>query len=901
MSYDKLIAWSNHPARPAWQKDALRRIAISGTLNSDDVAELLRIIEKESDLVDEDAPAVIPLDAGHLSDSATIAPRTILGSIGPVRGVDRLASDQPPIKLASEGVTLIYGANGSGKSGYCRIVKQLCRSMGSQEIKGNVYEAASSKKPEIDLVFGVAESGSKLRKATWCVGESPPQELARISLFDASVARVYIDENRKVKFLPYELNILNQLANVAQLFYGKLKRREDALTNEIVSPLPKGYTEGTSVSQTLEKLNVKTKRADLPREVDLRALAVWNDDKVAELQQTIDAIRDDPKAQLLTHKSAKQELELTKSEIVVNFALLGDEGIAKLVEAYHDMVRKAEVAEIAARGIGGDMPIQKIGTKSWRQMLVYAREFAGETFPDHDEPRLATGEICVLCQQSLDDSASERMVKFDHYILERAAIDSKSASEEYERLVGSIKSINVITSQQVEGRLGKYGEMNEMRCAFVKEISKAFELLGERHKSIRNMIEERSFRRVEELVPLATDLVERIDTDITDIDERSKVLAGIDTDTKRSVDLNSKKARLEDTKRLSEDIDVVVKRLNHIVERLKVQEACAQCASGPIAKMLTTRRRAVLTDSLKAKLKDEMRSLDLSNIPIDLSDKSRGGDSLVEVGLTTQQGVSSNSDVLSEGEQRTLALSCFLAELNEVGTEHGIIIDDPVSSLDHSRMRAVAKRLVAEAVAGRQVIIFTHNITFHHMMSNESRRARVAFHAEWMSSQGGTKFGIIDDSGKPAHMKKAKQRLNDIEMGKVQMFKNDYNPKKSKYRDSLVAIYTLMRETWERIVEEILFNGSIQRFRQEIMTQSLEHASYDPKEDYSSIFEGMKRCSHYSGHDKALDLSEDLPSREEIEADQQALIDFHDKVISRRNDLEDGRRYADGIEPKFLE
>ena len=900
MSYDKLIDWSNHEARPAWQQDALRRIAISGKLNNEDLAELQRIIEKESHLTDEDAPAVIPLDAGHLSDSATVAPRTILGSIGPVRGVDRLASDQPPIKFASEGVTLIYGANGSGKSGYCRIVKQLCRSTGLQDIKGNVYEEVSSKRQEVDLVFGVAKSGSRRRKVTWCVGESPPQELARISVFDAGVARVYIDENRKVKFLPYELNILNQLANAAQFLDNELKGREEALTNEIASPLPKGYTEGTSVAQALEKLNVRTKRADLPSEEGLRALAVWNEDKVAELQQTNDAIRDDPKAQLLTHKSVKQELEHTKSEITTNFALLGDEGIAKLVEAYGDMVRTTEVAEIAARGIGGDMPIQKIGTKSWRQMLVYAREFAGETFLEHDEPRLATGEICVLCQQPLDDSASKRMVKFDHYILDRAAMDSKSASEKYERLVGSIKAINVITPQQVEGRLGKFGEMNEMRGALVKEISNAFELLGVRHKSIRNMIEEVSFRKVEKFTPLATDLVERIDADIADIDERSKALEETDTDAKHWADLNSKKIGLEDAKRLSEDIDVVVKRLNHVVERLRVKDARAQCASGPIATMLTTRRRAVLTDSLKAKLADEMRGLELSNIPIDLSDRSRGGDSLVEVGLDTKQSVSSNSDVLSEGEQRTLALSCFLAELNEVGTEHGIIIDDPVSSLDHSRMRAVAKRLVAEAVAGRQVIIFTHNITFHHMMNNEARRARVPFHPEWMSSQGGMKFGVIDDSGKPSHMKRAKQRLNDIEMRKAQMFKNGYDPEKSKYRDSLVAIYTLMRETWERIVEEILFNGSIQRFRQEIMTQSLEHASYDPKEDYSPIFEGMKRCSHYSGHDKALDLPEDLPSREEIEADQQALTDFHEKVISRRTGLERGRRYVDGVEPKFL-
>ncbi|MEF9605950.1 hypothetical protein O4J55_27945, partial [Paracoccus sp. PXZ] len=202
-----------------------------------------------------------------------------------------------------------------------------------------------------------------------------------------------------------------------------------------------------------------------------------------------------------------------------------------------------------------------------------------------------------------------------------------------------------------------------------------------------------------------------------------------------------------------------------------------------------------------------------------------------------------------------------LAELIEVGAKHGIIIDDPVSSLDHSRMEAVAKRFVAEASTGRQVIVFTHSIMFHYMIENEARRAGIPFHTEWMSSLGGTKFGIIDDSGKPNHTKKAKQRIGELNDAKAKLYKDGYDPTGQEFRDPLTAIYTLMRETWERIVEEILFNGTIQRFRPEVMTQSLKHACYNPADDYPAIFEGMKRCSHYSGHDRAADLPQELPAK----------------------------------------
>ncbi|MGB6081304.1 MAG: hypothetical protein WBF99_17815 [Xanthobacteraceae bacterium] len=56
------------------------------------------------------------------------------------------------------------------------------------------------------------------------------------------------------------------------------------------------------------------------------------------------------------------------------------------------------------------------------------------------------------------------------------------------------------------------------------------------------------------------------------------------------------------------------------------------------------------------------------------------GKSKVHIGLEPQQRVGKNSDILSEGEKR--ALAGFFAELKEVGTRHGIVVDDPVSSLD---------------------------------------------------------------------------------------------------------------------------------------------------------------------------------------------------------------------------
>jgi hypothetical protein len=192
MPIQELIAWSNQAARPEWQKDALRRLAATGELTDDDLSDLRRIVQKASALIDEDVAEVVPLAVQHLADPAVGAPRTILGAIGPVRQIDRLASDQPSVKFAKNGITIVYGANASGKSGYCRIAKQICRSLSLQKLKGNVYEAASSAPLEVDLVFGVEGAAPERRELTWRNGDPSPSELARISVFDTATARVYV-------------------------------------------------------------------------------------------------------------------------------------------------------------------------------------------------------------------------------------------------------------------------------------------------------------------------------------------------------------------------------------------------------------------------------------------------------------------------------------------------------------------------------------------------------------------------------------------------------------------------------------------------------------------------------------------------------------------------------------
>ena len=67
--------------------------------------------------------------------------------------------------------------------------------------------------------------------------------------------------------------------------------------------------------------------------------------------------------------------------------------------------------------------------------------------------------------------------------------------------------------------------------------------------------------------------------------------------------------------------------------------------------------------------------------------------------------------VFSEGERTALGLAAFFTEAYLDGSKSALILDDPVTSLDHIRRGLVAARL-ATLAANRQVIMFTHDVAF---------------------------------------------------------------------------------------------------------------------------------------------------------------------------------------------
>jgi len=184
----------------------------------------------------------------------------LLVSLGPVKNLARLARDQR-LSFALDGITLIYGDNGSSKTGYCRITKKICRSLTADDLLGDVFKIGE--KPPAEVVIRYCQDGENdVTENHWTDGTPSPAAIAGISVFDARNARLFVDAENRIGFLPREVALQEQHAKHCGEMDAKIDGEVKALNARLKIALPGGYAGGRGRCQTLRPLGSETSLAN---------------------------------------------------------------------------------------------------------------------------------------------------------------------------------------------------------------------------------------------------------------------------------------------------------------------------------------------------------------------------------------------------------------------------------------------------------------------------------------------------------------------------------------------------------------------------------------------------------------------------------------------------------------
>jgi hypothetical protein len=125
---DDIAQWAR--TRPIWQQEILQTLSeglpIGETELSASIAALL------------DAPATGPTKPLDLALASADDVTVTLSALRSCKGVNALTEDQE-LGFATSGLTVIYGDNGSGKSGYARLVKEAVGARHPAQILPDVF------------------------------------------------------------------------------------------------------------------------------------------------------------------------------------------------------------------------------------------------------------------------------------------------------------------------------------------------------------------------------------------------------------------------------------------------------------------------------------------------------------------------------------------------------------------------------------------------------------------------------------------------------------------------------------------------------------------------------------------------------------------------------------------
>jgi hypothetical protein len=354
-------------------------------------------------------------------------------------------------------------------------------------------------------------------------------------------------------------------------------------------------------------------------------------------------------------------------------------------------------------------------------------------------------------------------------------------------------------------------------------------------------------------------------------------------DATQAAELRSEALELQGRRWVHENNEAILSEVARVALLAKISAAISTCDTQSVTRKGSELTDRYVTAKLEADFAVESKALNTGRLRVKLRKHGEHGVTYHGIELEGAGGANAKvDDVVSDGEFGAIALAAFFAELAQGPKCSGIVLDDPVSSLDHRYRSRVATRLVKEA-AYRQVVVFTHDLVFLRELQScaedlgipcEFRRLRpTSTHVGW------------SEKGTPWLGMKVSERIQILQ-GLLSDLATLYSTAEpDTYEGPARDWYGRLRETWERAIEEILFGDVVIRYRHDVQSKKLRDLRIwqIDEDDVKGVEAGMTRSSAWlRGHDQPAAVDEAVPEPDELRADLKALEDWVKNVRTKR-------------------
>lgn len=854
--------------QPKWLQTAANWLSNQHPLDDKKIKLLTNLCLAESNITLKIPP---PPYEKFISASSLIGKSNetiVINSIFEPKGINAL-NPASPLELSSSELNLVYGVNGSGKSGYVRLIKKITNSKWAREILNNVFDGQFIA-PEAKIEYTVNQTK---KTHTWN-GRSESKDLDAVKIFDSDTANRYLTEQNETSFEPYILEFFKMLVDVTDEVKANIKSFE-AKSHSSLPLMPTEYS-GTITAKSFQTLNYKTDIVEFQKRLRFSDV---DETRINDLTIVLDTKKaDEAKAKFEKEKNQLEKLLLSVQKII---DALSDEKLSHIVQYRKQNADLSLSATKYAEKTFEYSKLNGVGQEPWKTMWEAAREYSEKVaYKDHEYPNTAYESACVLCQQTLDTPSKSRLISFDAFVKSALESESRQSNLYLKGLEKAIPSIpeNLALTIESNGFEKSFADnilSNWQECIdFALKCSDLNSPIKVVDDSIINGELDHQGNKI-----ARTGIVGKIKHISSQLNEIEKA-----RDQERRQKLESEFNDLKTKQWLlpyKEQITKEHERLNNVY---KLQVAQKKASSAAITSKKNKLAEILLTEKYFALFKSELEILGGGKINIKLTSKGTKGKSFYSLSLVDKKQPLRKighppHKVLSEGECKLVTLAAFLADSQLNSAQTPFIFDDPITSLDADYEENVIRRLI-ELAKTRQVIVFTHRLSFLSMLESLSKKNNVSSHTVSLStfgnSVGNPKPLPFSASGNSAALNKL---MNEF-LPKARMA---YEKLDEELYNSLANdICCNFRIELERIIEKELFSGVVERFRRDIQTvNKLDKAHLIKESDCEILDRMMGRYSCFL-HSQPRDITVHLPKPDELSDDLQALIDWLKQFKNRK-------------------
>lgn len=765
-------------------------------------------------------------------------------SISDVCGVNALA-DNVGLDFAENGVTVVYGLNGAGKSGFMRVFKELSGCPYREPIQPNVFKKSGAKSPSCKVV--VAQDGTQVEKTYDLSVKQENSVLAVCDVFDTRISNQYISSTNNVSYQPFVFTVLSELAKIADRIGGHISSLVSTLPNVSVT-IPAELETSPSL-QWLKKIDKDTV---IPSE-----LLVWGEGKETEYLEI-------PK--LLNSESVKQQQKIVAASIRSISPVLDDIKSAlhsydkdRFVLCYQEMMdakRRFDAAQALFSSEAHKQDQISINSSDWKTLWSMARKYYEEfIYPENGVHFADNGSLCPICHQEIRGNVYQRVNSVDQYINGSCSNDYQASQKAFAQLYSSVtdRRITAAFAKNTLSDIINKDELNAVVTAYeVIEAAKAQQSDEARYK----MLVELNLGYIEKIL---SEQLNALTNSARQLEE------ALQDDAK--LKLKERLEQLRSHKWVFDNQATIREAVSNIRHREELAAAKPFLTTNKITMETNKLANALITQAYIDRFTEELSKM-ARNIKVKLEKAaSQKGNSPYKVTMDACDSKKYKpEDILSEGEQRIVALAAFFADATGREDCTPIIIDDPISSLDLNYEESATKRIV-EIANSRQVIVFTHRISLLVGMSEACAAGNVPIKElhirSTLSGKGLPDFEDVYHGNVKGQLGGLKDKLSRAK-------KMDADS--AEYNDCIGRVCQQFRICVERSVEDVLLLGIVRRFHRNIRTNDMvTKLPAITEQDCKRVDDMMTKYS-FVEHSQPSDILPLQYTIEEIENDIQAFM-----------------------------